>query len=173
MLSEKDDMNRPANASISTTGNSTRDRVWIVTHKALLLILVLGLLGTLGELVLLRHWGGVREIIPFVLVVVAVPVLIWNLATESPSSRTIFQVTMVAFLMAGVAGSWFHFTANIGHEQESNPGLALGAAVRLAIGGSTPTLAPGALIELGLVGLLLAFLRSHTKPGMLNVPKGF
>jgi hypothetical protein len=165
MPSEKDGFDRLANGPPSAIGTSARDRVQIIALRVLLFILALGLLGTLGELLLLRHWGGVRELIPFVLVVVALPVLVWYLASESPSSRRTLQATMVAFLLAGILGSWFHFTANIGYEQESNPGLALGPVVRLAIGGSTPTLAPGALIELGLVGLLLAFLQSHMNRG--------
>jgi hypothetical protein len=136
-----------------------------IAYRVLLLIFVLGLLGTLGELILLRHFGGVREWIPFILVGVAIPVLMWNLTTKSPASRTSLRATMVAFLIAGAAGSWFHFTANVGYEQESNPGLALGAVYRLAIGGSTPTLAPGAMIELGLVGLLLVFLQAHSNRG--------
>lgn len=126
-------------------------------RRALLAILVLGLIGTEVELFLLRHTDGFWQLVPVVVVAFALGTLLWCTISPSRAALATLRITMGVFLIAGIVGVVQHFTGNIGHEQESNPGLAGAELYKLAAMGSTPLLAPGIMIQLGLLGLLYAF----------------
>jgi hypothetical protein len=64
---------------------------------------------------------------------------------------------MGVFLISGIVGTAQHFTGNVGYEKESNPGLAGAELYKLAAMGSTPLLAPGVMLQLGLIGLLYTY----------------
>lgn len=162
----------PVKSGAGGRGDSGYDgQVRRIARAALLAILLLGLTGTLAELLLLRHTGGTRELIPLVLTALTLPALAWNMASGDRVSHRLLQLLMSGFVIAGVLGAWFHFTANVGYEQESNPGLALVDVYKLAIAGSTPTLAPGVFIQMGLVGFLYLYMQSHINRDALRAPK--
>jgi len=131
---------------------------------ALLVILFIGVVGTEIELFLLGHTEGAWQLVPIVLDGVALVVLAWYCVRRSAAAVRALQVTMVAFLLSGVIGVWLHFQGNIGYERDSNPSLSMRELVRAAIWGSTPTLAPGTMIQLGLVGLVFAFRHPKLRP---------
>jgi len=120
-------------------------------------VFVLGLLGTGGELLFLGHTVGMNQLTPLVLMVMSMLVLGWHgLERKSASLRT-FQITMVLFVAAGFLGTGFHYWANEEFELEGDPnqqGMALFARV---MGGAAPALAPGAMVQLGLLGLIYTF----------------
>jgi hypothetical protein len=131
-------------------------------------ILVFGLLGMIVELVLLKHTDGPSELIPIWLLAGSLVVVVWDAVARSAASRWFLLATMSAFLVAGLAGVWLHYRANVGYERDSNPGAPTGEVYQKAVRGATPTLAPGAMVELGLVGLLFALLQPTTaqaRPG--------
>jgi hypothetical protein len=64
---------------------------------------------------------------------------------------------MAAFLVSGVLGTWYHYTGNVEFELERTPELGGWALFQAAMGGATPALAPGTMIQLGLIGLLFTF----------------
>lgn len=124
-------------------------------------------MGTEVELLLLKHTDGVWQLIPILVIAVALLLVAWVLASPSPTSLRILGATMWLFVLSGIAGLVLHFRGNILFEQESDPSLAGTALWRRAVMGATPTLAPGTMIQLGLVGLV--FLFRH--PRLLN-PSG-
>ena len=64
---------------------------------------------------------------------------------------------MILLLVTGVAGLWLHFDSNVEFEKEMYPNM-LGFKLFLeSVKGAVPTLAPGAMIMLGLTGLLKTF----------------
>jgi hypothetical protein len=140
-------------------------------RASLLGILLFGLVGMIVELVLLRHTEGLLELSPIVLLALAVLVVTWDSFSGSRLSRVVLLTTMVGFLASGLAGVWLHYHANLGYERDSNPGASTSEVYRKAVMGSTPTLAPGAMLELGLVGLLLALL-PPTPKGAVEASKG-
>ena len=128
-----------------------------ILRRALLFILVIGSVGTIVELLLLKHTDGVWQVIPLVLNGIILLVLVWYGVARSHSSLRALQATMVLCLASGGVGVVQHFLGNIVYASESNPSLAGRELYLAAIMGSTPTLAPGMMVQLALIGLAFAF----------------
>ena len=124
---------------------------------ALLAILVVGLVGTEAELLLLKHTDGAWELVPVVLVGMALLLLGWHGVSRSAASLRGLQLMMAVFLASGVLGVALHFQGNVKYERDSSPALSGRELYRRAVMGATPMLAPGTMIQLGLVGLVFAF----------------
>ena len=129
----------------------------VVLRRALLVMLVLGSAGTVLELLLLKHTDGVWQLIPLVLNGLTLLVLAWFGIARSPASLRALQATMLLCLASGGVGVVQHFLGNIVYASESNPSLAGRELYLEAIMGSTPTLAPGMMVQLALIGLAFAF----------------
>ena len=126
-------------------------------RRALLGILVLGLGGTLVELLLLGHTDGIWQLIPVVLVSLGLAVTAWFVASRGIAPLRALQILSGIFIVSGLAGTILHYICNIAYEHDSNPSLSGAVLYRSALSGSTPALAPGTMIQLGLIGLLFAF----------------
>ena len=126
-------------------------------RRALLAILAFGLVGTEVELFLLKHTDGFWQMVPVVVMGASLLVVLWTGLKPDFGSIWTLRVVMGVFLIAGAIGVVQHFTGNVGYEKESNPGLAGAELYKLAAMGSTPLLAPGAMLQLGLIGLLFTY----------------
>ena len=126
-------------------------------RRALAVILIFGLFGIEVELFLLKHTDGFWQLVPVVLVGLTVLLAAWATVGPSPTSLEILRALMGVFLIVGLVGVYQHFTGNVGYEKESNPGLAGIELYKAAAMGSTPLLAPGAMLQLGLIGLLYTY----------------
>jgi hypothetical protein len=85
-------------------------------------------------------------------------VLGWRAITRGPASLRVFQATMLLFVISGFAGLFLHYQGNVDFELEMYPSLRGWALFRKAIKGTTPpTLAPGTMIMLGLIGLAYTY----------------
>ena len=145
---------------------STMDLVRI----ALLAILAFGLVGTEIELVLLEHTDGVWQIVPIAAIVSALLVVVWHVARRNAASVRALQALMWVFILSGAIGSVLHFNGNVAYERDSDPSLSGTALYRGALSGSTPTLAPGTMIQLGLIGLVFAFRHPSLKRSLTHEP---
>lgn len=133
-------------------------------RAVLVATLVLGLVGTLAELLLLEHTEDVKQRIPIFLIVSALIVLIWHALERTSLTIRALQVTMIAFVSAGVLGVMLHYRGNVEFELELHPG-SMGSRLFLeALMGATPTLAPGTMVQLGLVGLAYTFRHPWREP---------
>ena len=119
----------------------------------LLLLFLLGILGTGAELLLLEHTEDVWQWTPLVMISLSLAVLIWRAAGRSRLSLRAFQATMFLFIGGGFVGLYQHYGANAEFELEMYPSRAGLELFRHALQGATPALAPGMLIQLGLLGL--------------------
>jgi hypothetical protein len=126
-------------------------------RKLLLAALAVGVIGTVGELILLRHFDKPAQWIPLVALATAVPILIWHASAPSAASVRTLQVLMLAFAVLGVVGVGFHYDGNVEFERELNPNERGWTFVRKTVAGATPVLAPGSMVLLGLVGLAHAY----------------
>lgn len=132
-------------------------------RQALLVILLLGLVGMEIELFLLKHTDGFWQLVPIVLMGAAVVAVAWYSISGGTASLRALQGIMTLLLAAGLVGTVLHFDGNLVDAKESNPSLAGSLLYREALMGSTPALAPGTLIQLGLIGLLYAFVRTKER----------
>ena len=121
-------------------------------------ILFLGMAGALTELFLLGHTEDFDQWIPIGLLLVALVLLVWNTMRPTVASLRLWQAVMVLFFIAGLTGSWLHFGANLEFQLEMDPSLS-GAALfwKAAQAKSPPALAPGVMVQMGLLGLAYTF----------------
>jgi hypothetical protein len=124
----------------------------------LLIIFLVGLFGAGGELLLLGHTEDFRQWIPLILMSLSLIVLGWRMIDRSRASLRIFQITMLLFVASGFVGMLLHYRANAEFELEMYPAMQGLALFWKAIKGATPpTLAPGTMIQLGLLGLAYTY----------------
>jgi hypothetical protein len=142
---------------------STRESETLAAIRKLLLgALAIGVVGTSGELILLRHIDEPAQWIPLVALAAAVPILIWHASSPSPASIRVLQAWMVLLIGLGVVGVGLHYDGNVEFERELHPSERGWEFVRKTVAGATPVLAPGSLVLLGLVGLAHA----HRHPAL-------
>lgn len=122
-----------------------------------LAVFLLSLLGTGIELFFLGHTQGVSQLIPIVLLVMSLLVLMWHALERKSASLRAFRITMLLLLAAGVLGGVLHFRANEKFELEGDPQLKGLPLLTKVMTGAAPALAPGAMIQLGLLGLIYTF----------------
>jgi hypothetical protein len=129
-----------------------------VSIRPLLLALVLfGAVGLLLELLLLEHYESAWQWAPLVLlsatIVTGIPVWL----NAGPRTLGAFRLVMLVCLIAGLVGFILHFKGNLEFALERDPDLTGLALIWKALSGATPALAPGAMAQLGLLGLVYTY----------------
>lgn len=126
-------------------------------RRGLLVLLLIGAVGLVGELVLLEHYEDQTQLIPFGLLVATMVATGWHWWAYDRRSLRVFQAVMLLLIIAGPVGIYLHVSGNYEMEREFDPSL-LGLDLWLeVIRGEAPSLAPGTLVQFGLLGLLYAY----------------
>jgi hypothetical protein len=125
-------------------------------RRVLLALVLIGAAGLALELLLLDHFESWEQWIPLVLLAAVLGT--GALVAWRPDSGTVrfFQAVMLLCVVAGIVGVFLHYRGNVEFELEREP-LSGFALFWESIRGATPALAPGALSQLGLLGLAYAF----------------
>jgi hypothetical protein len=127
-------------------------------RRILLAILILGIAGISLELWLMAHTEDVYQLIPLFLCALGVLAIVMVALRPSLGTVRLFQAVMALFLLSGVVGAYLHFQVNMEFQLEMEPALSGMALFQKAIlAKSPPALAPGAMIQLGLIGLAYTF----------------
>ena len=127
-------------------------RLWILG------VLVLGLLGTVVELVLLSHYEQPVQLVPVVLLVLALIVLAWHVMGHSAASLRVLMGLMILFVLAGFAGFAAHFYGSAEFQLDLEPSLSTWELLEKVMRAKAPPLlAPGMMMQLGLLGLAYVF----------------
>jgi hypothetical protein len=136
-------------------------------------VLVLGLLGTVTELVLLAHYEEPLQFVPLVLIAAAIIVLAWHAMRRDSASLTALQIVMGLFVLAGFVGMVAHFTGSAEYQLELNPDMPTGELVgKVLRAKAPPLLAPGMMIQLGLLGLAYAYSGERDRARILRLMRG-
>lgn len=123
----------------------------------LLGLLAFSIAGTLVELVLLDHLEDFEQQLPFYVLAVGVLFGVAMLVRPAQLTVRLFQLVMVAFIGIGALGIWYHYRGNVEFELEMYPTLQGFELFWKALEGATPTLAPGLMVQLGLLGLACTY----------------
>lgn len=123
----------------------------------LLIILVLGLVGVLAELLLLEHTEDPWQRVPIFLILGSLIIIGWHLAERRWVSTRFLQGMMALFVVSGALGLLLHFNGNVAFELEMQPSASGWPLIWAALTGATPALAPGTMVQLGLIGLAYTF----------------
>ncbi|MGZ8468140.1 MAG: hypothetical protein ACXWZS_01580 [Gemmatirosa sp.] len=133
-------------------------------RRLLLAVVLVGAAGLLVELALLEHYDSAWQWTPLALLGLVLAVggtMAWR---PTRGALRLFQALMTVCVVAGAVGVYLHYRGNVEFELERESTLGGLALLWEAVRGATPALAPGALAQLGLVGLAYAFRHPLLRP---------
>jgi disulfide bond formation protein DsbB len=105
----------------------------------------------------LGHTEETQQWIPLLTLGLGLVACIALAARPSPVTVKTFRVVMVLFVVAAMAGLYFHYSGNAEFELEMYPSMRGMELFRESMTGATPSLAPGMLAQLGLLGLAITW----------------
>src|SRR5215213_1256484 len=127
-------------------------------RRLLLAILLLGMSGTTVELLLLQHDEDRVQLIPLVLLGAGVVTVLWHAGAQSRTSAIAVRLVMLLFVAGGLAGLYYHYAANVEFQREGDPAIAGTALLwKVLQAKAPPALAPGIMIQLGLLGVAYTY----------------
>jgi hypothetical protein len=126
-------------------------------RRILLALVLLSAVGLLLELLLLGHVESLSQWMPLAILGGVLSVSLAVVVRPGRRVLRIFQLLMLLCVGTGLLGIWLHYRGNVEFALELHPELRGLALFREAIRGATPTLAAGALTQLGVLGLASAF----------------
>lgn len=127
-------------------------------RRFVLTTLVIGLVGTLTDLLLLGHIEEPRQLIPLAVIGAALVLLAWHGLRPRPWVLQALRLVMVLSVASGLVGIGLHYTASAEFQREVDPSIGGRAlALKALRAKAPPALAPGAMVYLGLLGLAFAF----------------
>jgi hypothetical protein len=133
-------------------------RTLAAVRRILLAVLLVGMGGTAIDLLLLKHDEEPLQLIPLVLLGAAGAAAVWQAVRPGRGSLSALQIVMLLFILAGGLGVYFHFAANVAFQREVDPSIAGMALFWKAMAAKTPpALAPGSMVQLGLIGLAYTY----------------
>jgi hypothetical protein len=139
--------------------------------RQLVLVLVfIGIVGLEVELALLRHADSFTQWIPHVSLLIGLAATAAVYFRPGPDTLRVFQVVMLSFLAVGALGVYLHIQGNVEFALERDPTLNGAKLIWKTLRGATPALAPGALAQLGLLGLLYTY--QHPAFGTASTAQG-
>jgi len=145
--------------SLSQTVLNDEDNTLSAIRIILLVIFLIGSIGTGAELLLLGHTETIWQCLPLVLISISLVALITHVLVRNGATMRLFQVTMIFFILSGLIGLVLHYQGKMEFKLETNPSLSGMELFWETIKGATvpPVLAPGMMIQIGLLGLAYAY----------------
>jgi hypothetical protein len=133
-------------------------------RRWMLWVLVLGLVGTETELILLEHYDDPWQFVPLILVALGFVVLIWHARGGNAATLRMLKIIMGLFLIAGFVGLALHFRGAVKFQLELDPTIGTWEMVKKVMRvKAPPVLAPGVMLQLGLIGLAYAYSDSRER----------
>ena len=131
----------------------TQERI----RRFLLALVTVGAAGLIPELLLLKHYESAWQLVPLVVLVLALvaSALVWR--RPDPRTLNVFRIVMGLCVLAGVAGVVLHAMGNLDWALERDDTLHGWPLIWKILRGATPLLAPGAMAQLGLLGLIYTY----------------
>jgi hypothetical protein len=137
-------------------------------RRLLLAVMVIGIVGLEAELLLLEHFEGVWQWVPVIALALGLVLTLAVWMRPARATLRAFQALCAVFVAAGAVGVYLHMDGNIEFAREGDPSLGGLALLWEALSGATPALAPGALAQLGLLGLALAYRHPALRRGRVD-----
>lgn len=128
-----------------------------ILRRGILALLALGAMGVITELILLEHYEEPVQFVPLALLALTLATILWHWIDGGRRSLRTLQVVMLLMVVAGTIGIGLHLRENVATELDLNPGSSGLAFWLEVVRGDLPTLAPGTLVQFGLLGLLYAY----------------
>jgi hypothetical protein len=128
-------------------------------------LLIFGIAGTATELVLLEHYEDPWQWTPLALLALGGALGVALAARPSRATLRALKPLMALYVLAGALGVFLHLRSNVEFERELRPTIAGRDLMMETLKGAIPAFAPGAMVQLGLLGLLICYRNPllHTK----------
>ena len=123
----------------------------------ILVLVAAGIIGLITELLLLDHTDALNQWIPVISLGAGLAATLGVWLAPGRWSLRAFRIVMFVFVVAGALGIYLHLVGNVEWAREKDPELGGMTLVWKALTGATPALAPGAMAQLGLLGLVYAW----------------
>ena len=132
----------------------------VAIRRLILGVLLFGMSGLLVELMLLAHYEDVQQQIPLILLGLGLGGVILDLVRPRNWTLNMVGGVMALFIVAGLLGAYLHFRGSREFQLEMDPALrGMNLMWHVLRAKSPPTLAPGSMMQLGLLGLGYSYLR--------------
>jgi len=133
-------------------------------RRFLLVFSVLLFGGTVVELLLVKHWGDVVQLIPFALCGLGSIAALLVLLRPRRATLLGLRVCMGVVVCGSLFGIYEHLSNNIAFQREIKPSAPTADVLVSAVAGGNPLLAPGTLA----VAAVLALAASYNHPALEN-----
>ena len=126
-------------------------------RRLALYLLLISTAGISAELVLLEHYADPWQWMPLALLALGLLMAGALALGATPARVRALRVVMVAQVLVAGLGIFLHLRSNVVFELELRPGVGGRELMVETLRGAIPALAPGAMAQLGLLGLLVCF----------------
>ncbi len=123
----------------------------------LLALVLLGIVGLALELLLLEHFESIWQWIPLAVLGAGFASGIAVAVRPTHGTIRILQGVMVLFIGTALVGLYLHYDGNVEFEREMDASARGLDLFWRSLRGATPALAPGAMAQIGLLELILAY----------------
>ena len=129
--------------------------------RIIIVALFFMMIGTSLELYLLGHYEGVQQLIPMFCIGLAILFAGILFFRRTHFMMNVFKGVMGLTALSGVYGTFLHLRSNYEFEQEIQPTTNGWNLFLESLSGALPTLAPGSMIVLALLGYSYVLLIKH------------
>ena len=141
-------------------------------RRLLLALLAFGLIGVTVELVLLEHYEDASMFVPFAAIAVSLAAVALHATANTAASVRVLQAAMAALIISGLAGVALHYQGSLEFQLDMDPEISRWDVFwKVMHMKAPPTLAPGIMVQLGLLGLVSTY-RHPAFDRMNRLPTG-
>ena len=127
-------------------------------RRVLSALFVLGSVGLSVELIFLEHFEDGWMLLPLVAIGLGVATLALRAAVGSALTVQLFRGVMCVMILTGLLGAALHYQVGVEFQSDMDPTLSAGQLLwKVLHMKAPPMLAPGALAQLGLLGLVTTY----------------
>jgi hypothetical protein len=137
----------------------------------LLALVIFTAAGLVPELLLLKHYDSVWQLVPFAVLLATLVTATVAWRRPAPSAIAAFRVVMGLCVLAGIVGVVLHAKGNWEWALERDDTLHGWPLIWKILRGATPLLAPGAMAQLGLLGLVYTYRHPALERGLHPEPE--
>lgn len=127
-------------------------------RRLMLGLAAFGLTGIGTELVFLEHYEDAPMSVPFGAIAVALAAIVLQVLANTAGTVRLLRVAMSALVIVGAIGVVLHYRGSLEFQVDMDPTLSASQLFwKVMHMKAPPTLAPGALAQLGLLGLISTY----------------
>ncbi|MCX2718026.1 hypothetical protein [Lentiprolixibacter aurantiacus] len=120
--------------------------------RVIIVALLFMMVGTALELYLLNHYEGTLQLIPIICIGASITTLAILHFHRTTYTIRIYKLVLGLTALSGVYGTFLHLQANFEFEVEMKPTAKTWDLFLESLSGALPSLAPGSMIVLALIG---------------------